>query len=84
MCTAVCMHVRVRVCTFQVLLLLLPVCFIQHCSSVLLLLDVTLSAPVVVTSCSSSSCVSLVLAVGTRSCLCCCCSLHFSLLLCTA
>ena len=42
MCTAARMHVRVRVCTYQVPLLLLAVCCIQQCSIVLLLLDVNL------------------------------------------
>ena len=42
MCTAVHMRVRVRVCMHQVPLLLLAVCCIQQCSSVLLLLDVNL------------------------------------------
>ena len=41
MCTDVRMHVRVCVCTYQVPLLLLAVCSIQQCSSVLLL-DVNL------------------------------------------
>ena len=36
------MHVRVRVCTYQVLLLLLAVCCIQQCSGMLPLLDTNL------------------------------------------
>ena len=74
MCTAVRMHVRVRVCTYQVLLLLLAICCIQQCSSAG---RKPLAAAVVLTSCRSNSCVSLLLAVGTRSCLCCYCFLHF-------
>ena len=42
MCTAVRMHARVRVCTYQVLLLPRTVFCIQECSSVLLLLGVNL------------------------------------------
>ena len=42
MCTARRMNVCVRVCTYQVPLLLLPVCYIQQCSRVLLMLDVNL------------------------------------------
>ena len=41
MCTAVRMDVRARAYTYQVRLLLLAVCSIQHCISVLLL-DVNL------------------------------------------
>ena len=41
-CCIIRMHVRVLVCTCRILLLLLAVCCIQQCSSVLPLMDVNL------------------------------------------